>query len=111
MIYFFNKSLNVSDNFNQTKEDENNSPRFSVSLGVVPDYLFDGEGMRVDGVSEGKPAALAGMQKGDIVIKLGDSTVVDMMSYMRALSTFKEGDQTIVEFKRGKELKAAEIKF
>lgn len=97
--------------FTKTKEDENNSPRFSVSLGVVPDYLFDGEGMRVDGVSEGKPAALAGMQKGDIVIKLGDSTVVDMMSYMRALSTFKEGDQTIVEFKRGKELKAAEIKF
>ncbi len=97
--------------FTKTKEDESTSPRFSVSLGVVPDYLFDGEGMRVDGVSEGKPAEAAGMQKGDVVVKLGDSTVVDMMSYMRALSAFKEGDRTVVEFKRGEELKAAQIKF
>ena len=80
-------------------------------MGVVPDYLFDGEGMRIDGVSEGKPAAAAGMQKGDIVVKLGDSTIVDMMSYMRALSGFEEGDQTVVAFKRGEAVKTAEIKF
>lgn len=97
--------------FTKTKEDENSSPRFSVSLGVVPDYLYDGEGMRIDGVTEGKPAEQAGMQKGDIVVRLGDSTIVDMMSYMRALSIFKEGDQAVVEFKRGETLKAAQIKF
>ena len=97
--------------FTKTKEDQSNSPRFSVSLGVVPDYLYDGDGMRVDGVTDGKPAADAGMKKGDIVVKLGDSTVVDMMSYMRALSAFKKGDRTVVEYKRGAELKAAEIKF
>jgi len=97
--------------FTKTKEDESNTPRFSVSLGVVPDYLYDGEGMRIDGVTDGKPAQAAGMEKGDIVVKLGDSTVVDMMSYMRALSGFKSGDKTIIEYKRGQELKAAEIKF
>lgn len=97
--------------FTKTKEDENASPRFSVSLGVVPDYLYDGEGMRIDGVTEGKPAEQAGMQKGDIVVRLGDSTIVDMMSYMRALSIFKEGDQAVVEYKRGESLKAAQIKF
>lgn len=97
--------------FTKTKEDEGNSPRFSVSLGVVPDYLYDGEGMRIDGVSEGKPAQAAGMKKGDIVVKLGDSTIVDMMSYMRALSGFKTGEEAIVEYKRGEELKAAKIKF
>lgn len=97
--------------FTKTKQDNANSPRFTVSLGVVPDYLFDGEGMRIDGVSEGKPAAAAGMQKGDIVVKLGDSTIVDMMSYMRALSGFEEGDQTVVAFKRGEAVKTAEIKF
>ena len=97
--------------FTKTQEDEGNSPRFSVSLGVVPDYLFDGEGMRIDGVTEGKPAQAAGMKKGDIVVKLGDSTIVDMMSYMRALSIFKGGDKTVVEYKRGSDLKAAEVKF
>ena len=97
--------------FTKTQDNSGNNPRFTVSLGVVPDYLYDGKGMRIDGVSEGKPAQAVGMQKGDIVMKLGDSTIVDMMSYMRALSAFKVGDRTIVEYKRGEELKASEVKF
>ena len=97
--------------FTKTQDDSNNSPRFTVSLGVVPDYLFDGEGMRIDGVTEGKPAAAAGLEKGDVVMKLGDSTIVDMMGYMRALSGFKLGDETTIEFKRGEEAKSAKVKF
>ncbi|OEK05741.1 M20/M25/M40 family metallo-hydrolase [Roseivirga misakiensis] len=97
--------------FTKTQDSSGDSPRFTVSLGVVPDYLYDGSGMRIDGVTDGKPAAEAGMKKGDIVVKLGDSTIVDMMSYMRALSGFASGQQTVVEYKRGDELKAAEIKF
>lgn len=87
--------------FTKTKEEDNkNAPRFKVTLGVVPDYLFDGEGMRIDGVREDKPAAKAGMLKGDIVIQLGDFAVKDMMSYMKALANFEEGDQTSVKFVR-----------
>ena len=97
--------------FTKTKEDEGSSPRFSVSLGVVPDYLYDGEGMRIDGVTDGKPAQSAGMKKGDVVVRLGDSTIVDMMSYMRALSVFKEGDEAVVEYKRGDKLTATQVKF
>lgn len=97
--------------FTKTKDDSGNSPRFSVSLGVVPDYLYDGKGMRIDGVSDGKPAQQAGLQKGDVVIQLGDSTISDMMSYMRALSAFKQGDETVVSYKRGEETKSAQIKF
>ena len=97
--------------FIKTQDSSGDSPRCSVSLGVVPDYLYDGSGMRIDGVSDGKPAAIAGMKKGDIVVKLGDSTIVDMMSYMRALSGFAAGQQTVVEYKRGDELKASQVKF
>ena len=93
--------------FRKTKNESEEVPRFKVGLGVVPDYLFDGEGMRIDGVSEDKPAQLAGLQKGDIVKKLGDSAVVDMMSYMRALSSFKEGESTTVIVEReGKQIEA-----
>jgi S1-C subfamily serine protease len=67
---------------------------------VVPDYLYSGEGMRIDGVSEGRAAQNADLQKGDVVIKMGDSTVVDMMSYMRVLSTFDQGDETTVIIER-----------
>jgi len=96
--------------FTKTK-DSSDSPRFTVSMGVVPDYLYDGKGMRVDGVSEGKPAQAAGLQKGDIVIQLGDSTINDMMGYMRALSVFKKGDSTQVVLERAGQKIAAKVKF
>ena len=96
--------------FTKTK-DSSDSPRFTVSMGVVPDYLFDGKGMRVDGVSEGKPAQAAGLMKGDIVIQLGDSTINDMMGYMRALSVFKKGDSTQVVLERAGQKIAAKVKF
>jgi len=97
--------------FRKTKNESEDVPSFKVGLGVVPDYLFDGKGMRIDGISEDKPAQKAGLQKGDIVIKLGDSTIVDMMSYMRALSSFEVGDKTKVVVKRNGEQIEAEIEF
>ena len=97
--------------FRKTKNESEEVPRFKVALGVMPDYLFDGEGMRIDGVSEDRPAARAGLQKGDVVIQLGDSTVIDMMSYMRALSSFEEGDTTKVVVKRKGEVVSAKITF
>ena len=96
--------------FTKTK-DSRESPRFTVSMGVVPDYLYSGKGMRVDGVSEGKPAQAAGLQKGDVVLQLGDSTIIDMMGYMRALSVFKKGDSTQVVVERAGLKIAAKIKF
>ncbi|MFD0799647.1 M28 family peptidase [Maribacter chungangensis] len=93
--------------FRTTKNESEEVPRFKVGLGVMPDYLFDGKGMRIDGVTEDRPAAVAGLQKGDIVIQLGDSTVVDMMSYMRALSAFEEGGTAKVVVDRdGKQVEA-----
>jgi len=97
--------------FRTTKNESESVPRFKVALGVMPDYLFDGKGMRIDGVTEGRPAAIAGLQKGDIVVQLGDSTVVDMMSYMRALSSFEEGNSTQVTVDRGGEKVEVEITF
>lgn len=97
--------------FRSTKNESEDVPRFKVALGVMPDYLFDGEGMRIDGVSEGRPAYSAGLQKGDIVVQLGDSTVTDMMSYMRALSVFEEGNTTQVTVDRQGEKKTVEITF
>ncbi|WP_438977689.1 M28 family peptidase [Polaribacter sp.] len=103
--YIFNIITDLDDNgklaFRKTKNESESTPRFKVGLGVIPDYLFDGKGMRIDGVSENKPAQKAGLKKGDIVIKLGDSTITNMMSYMRALSIFEKGNSTKVIVKRG----------
>jgi hypothetical protein len=97
--------------FRKTKNESEEVPRFKVTLGVIPDYMFDGKGMRIDGVSENKPAQKAGLKKGDIVIQLGDIEIKDMMSYMKALSKFEKGSETTVKVDRnGKELEAP-IKF
>lgn len=113
--YIFDIITDLNDNneleFKKTKNESDNTPRFKVTLGVVPDYMFDGKGMRIDGVSEDKPAIKAGLQKGDIVVKLGDSTIVDMMSYMRALSVFEKGNKTKVKILRGGKEVEADIEF
>jgi membrane-associated protease RseP (regulator of RpoE activity) len=97
--------------FRKTKNESEETPRFTVAMGVMPDYLFSGKGMRIDGVTEGRPAASAGLQKGDIVVQLGDSTIVDMMSYMRALSAFKAGDSTTVVVAREADTISTGIRF
>jgi C-terminal processing protease CtpA/Prc len=92
--------------FTKTEEvNTENTPRFKVTLGVVPDYLYDGKGMRIDGVTEGKPAANAGMRKGDVVMGIGAVEVNDMMGYMKALGQFNKGDTAPVKVLReGKEV-------
>ena len=97
--------------FRKTKNESEEVPRFKVAMGVIPDYLYDGKGMRIDGVSEDKPAQKAGLQKGDVVVQMGDSTVTDMMSYMRALSTFEKGDTTTVLVNREGETISVKITF
>ncbi len=93
--------------FTKTVADSSEVPQFKVTLGVVPDYMYDGKGMRIDGVTDGKPAAAAGLLVGDIVIRLGTYDVSDMMSYMKALAAFKHGDRTKVTVLRaGQEVKA-----
>ncbi|MDG1571535.1 M28 family peptidase [Robiginitalea sp. M366] len=97
--------------FRKTKNESEEVPAFKVALGVVPDYLFEGPGMRIDGVSEGKAAQQAGLQKGDVVLRLGDSTVTDMMSYMRALASFQPGDSTEVVVGRGTDSLRVSVRF
>ncbi|WP_353777174.1 M28 family peptidase [Winogradskyella sp. 3972H.M.0a.05] len=113
--YLYDIISDLDDNsklaFRTTKNESEEVPRFKVGLGVIPDYLFDGKGMRIDGVSEDKPAKKAGLQKGDIVIKLGDSAVTDMMSYMKALSIFDEGDTTKVVVDRSGESLEFDLQF
>jgi len=92
--------------YRKTKdEDSRKAPKYSVTLGVVPDYLYDGKGMRIDGTSPGKPAEKAGIKAGDVVIKMGDIEVPDMMGYMKALSQFKKGQETdVIVLRDGKEV-------
>ena len=112
IIQIINQTATIPKlNFTKTKEKQNNTPKFSVTLGVIPDYLFDGQGMRIEGVLEGKTAKSAGIISGDIVVKLGEIKVIDMMTYMEGLSKFSKGDKTQVTIKRGEQIIYFDIEF
>ena len=98
--------------FTKTKDaDKDSNPKFTVTLGVVPDYLFDGKGMRIAGVKDGKPAQKAGLTTDDVITKLGKTVVADMQTYMQALASFKKGDKAKVEYLRGGKKMKAEVEF
>ena len=113
--YIYDIITDLDDNgelsFRKTKNESDSAPRFKVTLGVVPDYMYDKKGMRIDGVSEDKPAQKAGLQKGDVVIQLGDLEVKDMMGYMTALSKFEKGDTTTVKVERDGKVVEAQVTF
>ena len=52
-----------------------------------------------------------GVKPGDIVIKMGEYEVTDMMGYMQGLSKFKKGDTTIITIIREKETIELEVTF
>jgi S1-C subfamily serine protease len=91
--------------FTATKQSSMGKVRFKVTLGIIPDYSWTGEGLRADGVSPGKSAERAGMQAGDIIIRLGDDEVKGIQTYMEALSHQASGAKTTVVILRdGKKL-------
>lgn len=98
--------------FAKTREPKSgDTPEFSVTLGIMPDYTYNGQGLRVDGVITGKVADEAGIKAGDIITKIGDVSVSDIYKYMEGLSKFKKGDETTVEFTRENKTQTKHIKF
>ena len=94
-----------------TSSEQKTTPNFSVTLGVVPDYLFGGPGLRIDGATEGRPGANAGLKAGDVIMKIGAIAIDDIYAYMTALGAFKKGDTTALVYVRdGKEVET-EITF
>ncbi|HXV82600.1 MAG TPA: M20/M25/M40 family metallo-hydrolase, partial [Candidatus Binatia bacterium] len=61
-------------------------------LGSIPDFGSNDEGVRLAGVSEGSPAALAGLRAGDVIIKLAEIKIQNLEDLMAALRSKKSGD-------------------
>lgn len=98
--------------FTKTRESQTTSTaRFSVTMGIMPDYTYSGAGVRVDGVTDGRPAQKAGIKTGDVVLQLGEHVISSMESYMQALGKFKKGEITRVKYKRGNDTLESTVQF
>jgi len=84
------------------KTEANRYPRRKgVTLGIMPDFAgVIKNGLRADFVTPGKPAALGGMQKGDIITFINGLPVNNIQDYMFRMGQLKHGQTISVEVLR-----------
>ena len=73
---------------------------FKVWFGSIPDYAFEGPGVKLTGTSSGSPAEKAGMLAGDVLLGVGDVTIDTIHDFVYALSIYKPGDVVVTRFSR-----------
>ena len=91
-------------------ENQRRGMSFEVSLGIMPDYVFEGDGMRIDAVLDG-PAARNDLKEGDVIVRVADTDVDDIYAYMDALKNLEPGDTATVVVRRGDETLGKEVQF
>jgi hypothetical protein len=97
--------------FTKTISKEATNTNFKVTLGIMPDYIFEGKGLRIDGVTDGKPASKAGLKRGDVIIKFEDMVINDIQDYMKALTKSNKGETKRITILRGAETIVVEVTF
>jgi len=73
----------------------------TVSLGTVPDFAFEGPGVRVDSVVGGSPAEKAGIKPGDILLAIDGTELKTLRDLSDALKAHAAGDTVKVKLHRG----------
>jgi hypothetical protein len=87
-------------------EQRDGEMRLGTYLGTVPDYGIHTDGVRLAGVSEGSPAARAGLREGDVIVQLADMKIHNIEDLMAALQAHKPGDEVeIVVLRTGSPVK------
>ena len=71
-------------------------------LGTIPDMSMAEGGVRLTGVREASPAAVAGLQAGDVIVGFAGREVADLYEYTYALRAHAPGDRVeIVVLREG----------
>ncbi len=93
--------LTATTQSNQTSSQSQVTPeKRKVSLGTVPDFSYQGQGVRVENVIPGSPAEQIALQHGDILTELANQPINDLATYSTILKTLKPGQQTTLQFMR-----------
>ena len=88
----------AKDSTAQKKKHQHTTRR--VILGTVPDFTYTGKGVRLDGVTTGSPAEKVGLQKGDIIVRIGKTEIEDLEAFSDILKTLQAGNEITIVFMR-----------
>jgi hypothetical protein len=80
-----------------------------VYVGTVPDFAGEVDGYKLGGVTDGSPAAKAGLQAGDIITQFGEKKISNIYDFTYALGNYVPGDKVNVIIKRGDKEMTVEI--
>ena len=80
-----------------------------VYVGTVPDFAGEVDGYKLGGVTDGSPAAKAGLQAGDIIIQFGEKKISNIYDFTYALGNYVPGDKVNVIIKRAEKEMTVEI--
>lgn len=83
---------------------------FNVTIGVVPSYSESTDGLLLDGVRDGSPAAIAGIKAGDKIVKLAGKEIRNISDYMLVLGELKADTEYEIEIIRGNERLVLKVK-
>ncbi len=76
-----------------------------VKTGVVPDFAFNGEGVKVSDMLDNSPATRAGLKIGDVIKKVNGKKIHGLREYSDMLKSFSPGEKAVFTILReGKEL-------
>ncbi len=84
---------------------------FKVSLGIMPSYAGGVEGLKVDGVSDGRPGQKAGILAGDVIVEMGTQKILNIEDYMKALGQFDKGQTVPLKVKRASRIVSLSVTF
>ena len=86
------------------KEASQTRRSFKVTLGVIPSYGSEVEGLEIDGARADGPAGKAGLIKGDIIIEIEGKDIKNIYDYMYRLGELKPGENINVKVRRGENI-------
>jgi len=76
------------------------TPGYGAYLGTVPDMAGDEGGVKLSGVRAGSPAEKAGLQRDDVITRIGDMPISDLQAMTDALRAHKPGDVVPITVQR-----------
>jgi aminopeptidase N len=81
-----------------------------AGFGIVPDFAFQGPGVKASGLVPGSPAEQAGMQAGDVLLEMGGTPLASLSAYSDVLKTLAPGQSVPVVFEHAGKRQQATVR-